>query len=518
MFRTTRQRTEQRQSYYKPKHTNPIDYTLLPKKIIKAIASYTAQEHHELSFQQGDFFHVIGRENDLHWYAVSNPLTNANGLVPVSYFDVVDKANRTLSVIQPALPAMNSFQEQGLTPRQHRQTFGVVLYDFDAQQADELSCKADDRIVLLAHCNDEWYVAKPIGRLGGPGLVPISFVQPFDIVANQPLASAAIPSLHEWKQQTADYIMSTISLNEPAMPPFLSSSASSPSIVTQSSDRDIKHTSLTPSFSSSTSQPALPASIVSTSSAAPAATLPVPNRSSLRPASGALTVSCSVHSYIFENDQFWFILSTTLSNGKYRILYRLYSDFYEFHIGLMKKYPRESGKENKKDRIVPFMPAPVDHVDHDITKERQGDLDTYCQKLLALPRYISESSLVQVQLFGLKQGDIGADQEPTQKMETEQVSVSESVQLAKKRASLGSKVKIKIAFKSDMYAMRVPTDCSLDELKDNIKDRIGTLGPMTYRNENQHGRLCQLESAVDMEEAIILAIQYGKLTIHVDAL
>jgi bud emergence protein 1 len=84
--------------------SSPIDYALLPKKIIKATLSYTAQSQHELSFEKGDFFHVVGRENDHHWFAVNNPLTNVHGLVPVSYFQVVDKATRTMSVIQPVLP------------------------------------------------------------------------------------------------------------------------------------------------------------------------------------------------------------------------------------------------------------------------------------------------------------------------------------------------------------------------------------------------------------------------------
>lgn len=85
--------------------SSPIDYALLPKKIIKATLSYTAQSQHELSFEKGDFFHVVGRENDHHWFAVNNPLTNVHGLVPVSYFQVVDKATRTMSVLQPVLPA-----------------------------------------------------------------------------------------------------------------------------------------------------------------------------------------------------------------------------------------------------------------------------------------------------------------------------------------------------------------------------------------------------------------------------
>ncbi|CRK48873.1 hypothetical protein BN1723_008231 [Verticillium longisporum] len=35
-----------------------------PKKVIRALYDYEAQSEQELSFSRGDFFHVIGKEND----------------------------------------------------------------------------------------------------------------------------------------------------------------------------------------------------------------------------------------------------------------------------------------------------------------------------------------------------------------------------------------------------------------------------------------------------------------------
>lgn len=72
-----------------------------PKKIIKALYDYQAQRAHELSFARGDFFHVIGRENDEQWFEACNPATNSRGIVPVSYFQVLDKSERNLSVAPP---------------------------------------------------------------------------------------------------------------------------------------------------------------------------------------------------------------------------------------------------------------------------------------------------------------------------------------------------------------------------------------------------------------------------------
>lgn len=94
-----------RQSYMKAKATASIDYTMLPKKIIKALFSYKAQEEHEVSFEKGDFFHVVGRENDSNWYVAFNPLSNKKGLVPVTHFEVIVK--NTLNYIQP-----NDYLEQ----------------------------------------------------------------------------------------------------------------------------------------------------------------------------------------------------------------------------------------------------------------------------------------------------------------------------------------------------------------------------------------------------------------------
>src|ERR1700724_732813 len=62
-----------------------------PKKVIRAIRDYVPQSSRELAFSKGDFFHVIGAENDRNWYEACNPATNMRGLVPVDYFEVLAK-------------------------------------------------------------------------------------------------------------------------------------------------------------------------------------------------------------------------------------------------------------------------------------------------------------------------------------------------------------------------------------------------------------------------------------------
>jgi hypothetical protein len=80
----------------------------LPKKIIKALYDYQAKAPHEISFKKGDFFHVTGRENDLDWFEACNPASNLKGVVPVSYFQVIDKTERSLAVNRPTSSSTSS--------------------------------------------------------------------------------------------------------------------------------------------------------------------------------------------------------------------------------------------------------------------------------------------------------------------------------------------------------------------------------------------------------------------------
>ena len=99
--------------------------------------------------------------------------------------------------------------------------YGVVQYDFQAERPDELDAKAGEAIIVIAQSNPEWFVAKPIGRLGGPGLIPVSFLELRDMQSGQavtdPLEAvnrAGVPKVEEWKKMTADYKNSSITLGK----------------------------------------------------------------------------------------------------------------------------------------------------------------------------------------------------------------------------------------------------------------------------------------------------------------
>lgn len=90
----------------------------------------------------------------------------------------------------------------------------IVKHDFSAERVDELDCKTGEALISIAICNHEWIVAKPIGRLGGPGIVPISFLSitkrdgkqcESTEEAIQELQAVGVPSVQEWKKMALEY-------------------------------------------------------------------------------------------------------------------------------------------------------------------------------------------------------------------------------------------------------------------------------------------------------------------------
>lgn len=217
-----------------------------PKKIVRAIADYAAQTPEELSFKQGDFFWVVGRENDAHFYEVHNPAADVKGLVPVAAFEVVSNRRRPDSVqhnnlfiilnlhidssasspgASPALLLAPTFGSPigGGSGGSSGVLYGVVMYDFEARpDSDELDVSKGEYLILCAHHEFEWFIAKPINRLGGPGLVPVAYVKTLNLatkeygvgdVADQ-ITAAGLPTVAQWKSRAARYKAASILLEE----------------------------------------------------------------------------------------------------------------------------------------------------------------------------------------------------------------------------------------------------------------------------------------------------------------
>lgn len=180
--------------------------------------------------------------------------------------------------------------------------YGIVLYDFQAERSDELDAKAGEPIIVIAQSNLEWFVAKPIGRLGGPGLIPVSFVEIRDAVTGRTInnvgdlmhtSTAPIPQVEEWKKMTQGYEATSIPLSDDVLSPSTSSSASSGHSDHHHHKQQQQQHYTTDGYA------------------------PVTN-------SKPRVITACMDSYILEGDQFWFIVYVGLSDGRHRVLYRLY--------------------------------------------------------------------------------------------------------------------------------------------------------------------------------------------------
>ncbi|ORX76733.1 hypothetical protein BCR32DRAFT_296054 [Anaeromyces robustus] len=97
-------------------------FKLLPKKIIRAIDNYSAQNTTtEISYKKGDFFFVIS-ENE-SYYFVTNPSTKSSGYVSKYSFEQVDnfsKMNKIKSVLSPIVEKKESILPREKDPLSDR--------------------------------------------------------------------------------------------------------------------------------------------------------------------------------------------------------------------------------------------------------------------------------------------------------------------------------------------------------------------------------------------------------------
>ncbi|KAK3848694.1 MAG: hypothetical protein J3R72DRAFT_470117 [Linnemannia gamsii] len=452
-----------------------------PRKVIKALYDYNSQQTQELSFAKGDFFHVVGNEDDEDWYEAANPITGARGFVPVTYFQSLEKTasagpnqrrqrnsnqsfedtgNDSGSFTDPVPHHYNQQQQQeqyqqnghyqhthslsngggaigGLSsassPAMSQQTlssptlpkcqplYGIVLYDFGAERADELDCKVGDAILVIAQSNEEWYVAKPIGRLGGPGLIPVSFVEIRDMVTGKAInvpemlrqTGTAIPRVEEWKKQAMDYKANRMHPQHFIQQQQQQQQSTGPTIQqlkNKMSRGDLKSQSTRDlGARRRPSQEDIGRPVDPSNGATALGSARSHHNDTYDDNNGhadpSRIISASVESFHHEDDQYWFTVRVELGSGVTRNLFRLYEDFYDFHIALLEAFPVESGRVGDQPRILPFMPIPLQVVTDTVSASRRADLDGYVQDLCKLPLRITQHRLVE-QLFAVREGDI----------------------------------------------------------------------------------------------------------------
>jgi bud emergence protein 1 len=403
-----------------------------PKKVIKALYDYKPQGPGELEFKKGDFFHVIGNEDDPEWYEACNPSTNVRGMVPVPYFEVFGKTRPINSTSQQSVSETLPHDKK-LSMDSHNSTkstgsstlYAIVLYDFKAERPDELDVHAGENIILCAHHSYEWFIAKPIDRLGGPGLVPVSYVGVIDITTGNSsqndvaddINGAGLPTVDEWKNKNAKYKASSIPLGDVSTPVQSSNHAEKFSDDTQVDEN-----------------------------------LPY-------------IVESSVDSFHVDQGRYWFHMSTYMSNGEQRSLCRYYEDFYDFQIKLLELFPDEAGRGSQK-RILPFIPGPLTYVTDKITQKRTVDLNEYVKELISLPVYISHCQFVK-SLFDVKHElDHLIDSEEQERTIVKEESVKTL------NASEPKSVKLKFFYRDDIFALLLTSTTTFPQLREKIITRI----------------------------------------------
>ncbi|CCF58468.1 hypothetical protein KAFR_0E03160 [Kazachstania africana CBS 2517] len=449
---------------------------LSAEKVVKAHHSYKAHRGIELSFSEGDFFFVVNEDKE--WYHVTNPSTNQNGIVPKQYFEAINKTSRI--VCNPVSVNSNTGNLGSL--------YAIVLYDFKAEKSDELSSFVGENLFICAHHNYEWFIAKPIGRLGGPGLVPVGFVSIIDISTGyatgndvmDDIKSVNLPTVQEWKNHVAKYKASNIALG--------SVEEQNNRLSFDSNDKLIS------SRSASRRNSEIP---------------PLSNFEQI--------IDGSIDSFGLENDKYYFDVRCILAKNKLRKLRRYYQDFYDLQVKLLDTFPSESGKLRDKNgqwtkRIIPYIPGPVPYVTDTITQKRKEDLNIYIKDLIKLPEYISHSSMVN-SLFELR--DNGYDNEVfiEKTMDNAKANIlqegaakrissrqhdstltGDDLGLYKKMSQLSLSSsrpqsrppsvlppqpvvktnKIKFYYKDDIFALKLHGNITLNELRSKISPRVDT--------------------------------------------
>jgi bud emergence protein 1 len=344
---------------------------------------------------------------------------------PCAHTNCVTSNRASQPASQKFLSPISSTISDAQPPNPRTQVFyAIVQHDFVAERPDELDAKRGDAITVVAQSNREWFVAKPIGRLGRPGLIPVSFVEIHDPATGKVIGDVDglidrgdLPKVEEWKRAMLNYKQNSIALgviDAPIKSPL------TPGLNTPSP------------FPPHQQQPQKPQALQTSAAAPPRAPSPdcLPE---------GILLSADVVSFHYEMEEYWFRIDAVyqpynrpgqirLPPSKNLILFRVYNDFYDFQVSLLEAFPREAGRHPPEPRTLPYMPGPAQDVDDELTATRRVELDEYIHGLCNLARtgqrYVLEHLAVRT-FLALKPGDVSTDGEP-RTLEVEELLNSES--------------------------------------------------------------------------------------------
>ena len=340
------------------------------------------------------------------------------------------------------------FSNPPMSPRQTPVFYAVVQHDFLAERPDELDARSGDAISVVAHSNREWFVAKPIGRLGGPGLIPASFLEVRDPVTGQPITDidvlidrGELPPVEEWKKATMNYKASSIALgviDGPNTGPVPNSKFQQMAMTSPGAENRFTYDPTNPSNAYRPEE--VDSYLDPRQEDDDADQLPPPDLSRLDladPLPFGVLIRAEVSSFHYESNDWVFRVNATFRPdppakknpfdptplmSRELTLFRVYDDFYVFQLQLLASFPLEAGRDPDRPdeappededgpstRILPYMPGPQDDVDETVTDTRRHDLDVYLKELVAL-REVGAEHILRCELvrkfFAARDGDI----------------------------------------------------------------------------------------------------------------
>ncbi|XP_048413424.1 neutrophil cytosol factor 1 isoform X1 [Stegostoma tigrinum] len=118
------------------------------------------------------------------------------------------------------------------------------------------------------------------------------------------------------------------------------------------------------------------------------------------------------------NQHYVYMLMVKWSDLTEKLIYRRFSEIYDFHKMLKELFPIEAGEIDSKNRTLPHLPAPKWLEGHKATENRQSTLSDYIQSLVNQPPKISRCQWI-LNFFQVRPDDVVLPvPHPTKKTET----------------------------------------------------------------------------------------------------
>ncbi|XP_066491970.1 neutrophil cytosol factor 1 [Tiliqua scincoides] len=107
----------------------------------------------------------------------------------------------------------------------------------------------------------------------------------------------------------------------------------------------------------------------------------------------------------FPNQHYVYMFLVKWQDLSEKVVYRKFTEIYDFHRTLKEMFPIESGDINMENRIIPHLPAPRWFEGQKMTKTRQGTIAEYSLALINLPRKIARCGHV-LDFFKVRPDDL----------------------------------------------------------------------------------------------------------------